>query len=150
MAFHWIQYRLQNHYNTWNRQLQKSGLPLLRRRKAAVTSRSQLVGHIALTSEFVDCCSEKYPEKKQRKQVSFVFFDIWNKAENLKKLRKSHISFGFFGLWKKDKHVKKARFSQSGFKKAKLATLTQSVLTPVNSQSILKRKNGLRTWNKLK
>ena len=141
MAVYWLQYRLQNHYNTWNRQLQKRKLPLLRRRRATVTSQSQLVGHMALTSKFVDCCSEKYPEKSQKKQVSSAFFDIWNKA------RKSHISSGFFGLWKKDTHFKTARFSQSGFKKAKLASLTQSVLTPVSSQSIPKRKNGLGTWN---
>jgi len=35
---------------------------------------------------------------------------------------------------KKPNTLKKARFSISGFKKAKLATLAQSVLTPSSSQ----------------
>jgi len=52
------------HYNTWDRQLQKRRLPLLPLlRRSTVTSQSQLVGHIALASTFVEYCSKKIQKK---------------------------------------------------------------------------------------
>jgi len=108
------------------------------------------VGHIALTSKFVHFCSEKYPERSQKKtDFVWVFFIFEIKPNISKNAEKARFRPAFFVFEKKAKHVKKARFSQLAFKKAKLATLAQSVLTPVSSQSILKRKNGLCTWNKL-
>jgi len=45
-----------------------------------------LVSHIALTSKFVDCCSEKYLEKSQKKNRSRLFFLIFEiKPKNSEK-----------------------------------------------------------------
>ena len=105
------------------------------------------MGHIALTSKFVHYCSEKYPEKKQISSDFFLIFEI--KPKILKKSESVRFRPAFLAFEKKLNTLKKAIFSQPGFIKVKLATLAQSVLTSVSSQSILKRINGLCTWNKL-